>query len=75
MKKAFKYRLDPNQAVAARLEQTLSICRELYNAALAERRDAYRVTGKGIRYEAQAAQLPEIKFVREDVAGVYSQVL
>lgn len=75
MMKAFKYRLDPNQAVVARFEQVLSICRELYNAGLAERRNAYRVTGKGVGFASQSRQLPEIKAVREDVAGVHSQVL
>jgi putative transposase len=73
--KAFKYRLDPNQAVTARLEATLSICRELFNAALEERRDAYRATGRGVGFAAQSRQLPEIKAVREDVAAVHSQIL
>jgi putative transposase len=75
MMKAFKYRLDPNHVIEARLDEVLSICRELYNAGLEERRNAYRVTGKGVGFASQSKQLPEIKAVREDVAGVHSQVL
>jgi putative transposase len=73
--KAFKYRLDPSQAVATRLGETLDVCRELYNAGLQERRDAYRATGKAVSFASQSRQLPEIKAVREDVASVHSQVL
>src|ERR1700752_1537212 len=54
---------------------TLDVCRELYNAALQERRDAYRINGLSINYHAQAIQLPQIKQVRKDVGKVHSQVL
>jgi putative transposase len=73
--KAFKYKLRPSKAVAARFEATLDVCRELYNASIQERRDAYRTTGKGVGFAAQSRQLPEIKAERADVAEVFSQVL
>ncbi len=41
MRKAFKYRLSPTKETERKLEWTLTRCRELYNAALTERRDAY----------------------------------
>jgi putative transposase len=41
MRKAFKYRLYPNKETEQKLTWTLTRCRELYNAALTERRDAY----------------------------------
>jgi putative transposase len=41
MKKAFKYRLYPTRQQEEKLFWTLARCRELYNAALTERRDAY----------------------------------
>jgi putative transposase len=41
MRKAFKYRLSIKPEVIHKLEWTLTRCRELYNAALTERRDAY----------------------------------
>jgi putative transposase len=75
MKKAFKYRLKVSRAVGHRLDATLDACRELYNAALAERRDAYRVACKSVGYLDQSKQLPEIKKERPDVAAVHSQVL
>lgn len=73
--KAYKYKLKTNARFVARCSATLDICRELYNAALQERRDAYRTNGLSINYHAQAVQLPQIKQVREDVSELHSQVL
>ncbi len=75
MIKAFKYRLYPTCQQQARFEATLDLCRELYNAALQERRDAYRMVGKSITYSDQANQLPEIKELREEYREIHSQVL
>jgi putative transposase len=41
MRKAFKFRLYPSKQQEQTLFWTLSRCRELYHAALLERRDAY----------------------------------
>ena len=49
------------------MQATLAVCRELYNAALQERREAWSSHRKGIYYVEQANQLPDIKAVREDV--------
>ena len=57
------------------LEGHLRLCCELYNAALQERRDAWRMARVSIGFRQQSAQLPPIKGERPDVAGVYSQVL
>jgi len=51
------------------------LCRELYNAALQHRRDAYRMAGKGVSFTEQSAALVECKKVRPDLANVYSQTL
>ena len=75
MRKSFRYRLYPSKSQVTRLEQTLGLCCELYNAALQERRDAYRLEHKSIRYTDQQNQLPEIKAIREDMATIHSQVL
>jgi putative transposase len=72
---AFKFRIETSRAVKAKLERTLDLCRELYNGALQERRDACRMNGVSLNYNDQSAQLPEVKAVRPDVADVYSQVL
>jgi putative transposase len=41
--KAFKYRIEANRATLERLQWVLDRARELYNAALTERRDAYEM--------------------------------
>jgi putative transposase len=73
--KAYKYKLKTNAKFEAACIAALDVCRELYNAALQERRDAYRINGISINYHAQAVQLPQIKQIRQDVGGVHSQVL
>lgn len=75
MLKAFKYRLSPTRKQTLALQWTLDRCRELYNAALQERRDAYRMVGKTITYYDQADQLPDIKEIREEYKEIHSQVL
>lgn len=75
MQVAFKYRIYPSHAQVTRLNQTLALCCELYNAALQERRDAWRISRTSINYHAQATQLPEIKNIRPELGCVYSQVL
>lgn len=63
---------NPKFATACNL--TLTICRELYNAALQERRDAWRINHISLNYHTQRAQLPDIKTIRKDVEALYSQV-
>ena len=41
--KAYKYRLYPNKKQAEKLQWTVDRARELYNAAIQERRDAYEI--------------------------------
>jgi len=72
---AYKYRLYPTKKQIAQLHWTLDRCRELYNAALQERRDAYRMCNVSITYYDQAMQLPDIKELREEYHDIYSQVL
>jgi putative transposase len=74
-KQAYKFRLYPTKKQAHALTWTLDRCRELYNAAVQERRDAYRMAGKSITYYDQANQLPEIKELREEYRDIHSQVL
>jgi transposase len=61
VRKAFKYRLYPTQRQAEHLEWVLRRCQELYNAALYQRREAYRVCGASVCYYAQKRELPGIK--------------
>src|SRR5436189_5978133 len=74
-RKTYKYRLLPTRHQEKLLGHTLGLCRELYNAALQHRRDAYRMAGKSISFAEQSAALVECKQVRPDIADVYSQTL
>lgn len=73
--RTFKYRIFPSRAQTTRLNNVLSLCCELYNAGLQERRDAYKFERKTIRYIEQANQLPEIKEIRPELKEIHSQVL
>lgn len=73
--KTFKFRLRPTAAQCVELQRTLDACRELYNAALQEKRDAYRKAGVARSCVAQQADLTEVKALRPDVGRVYAQVL
>jgi putative transposase len=76
MRKAFQYRVYPNQATEKKLYFTLNRCRELYNAALSERKDAYQYARKSISYYDQQNDLPEIKAqIREEYQEIAAHVL
>jgi putative transposase len=61
MRLAYKYRLYPSKAQVQFLENQLHEACDLYNAALQERRDAWRVCRKTINYYNQANQLKQIR--------------
>ncbi|HWD50818.1 MAG TPA: transposase [Acidimicrobiales bacterium] len=84
MRRAYKFRLRPTRGQHVRLQSCLDAHRELYNAALQERRDAYErqvrrsplYFGPGrprmsVRYGTQSAQLKEIRQCRPEI-GVWS---
>ncbi len=76
MRKTFKYRLYPTKEIEQRLFWTLTRCRELYNAALSERKDAYKYAGKRVNYYDQQNDLPEIKAeIREEYQNIAAHVL
>src|SRR6266568_2134355 len=72
--KAYKYRIYPTKKQIGTLEWTLRRCKELYNAALQERREAYQLCGVSVSYGMQADQLPAIKQLREEYQDIHSQV-
>ena len=59
--KAYKYRLYASKTTIDKLEWTLHRCRKLYNAGLAERKEAWRMCKKKITYQDQQNDLPDIK--------------
>ena len=75
MMKAFKYRLYPTRKQRDILQFTLDRNRELYNAALEERREAWRMCQVSVNFQMQSAQLPAIKEDRPEFNEIYAQVL
>ncbi len=75
VRKSYKFRIYPTRTQVEKLEMTLDLCRELYNAALRERREAYNFNRVSISYSDQQNQLPEIKEIRADLKDIHSQVL
>ena len=76
MRKTYKYRIYPNRETEQKLYWTLTRCRELYNAALSERKDAYQYAGKSISYYDQQNDLPEIKQkIRPEYQDITAHVL
>src|SRR5690349_9635144 len=75
MLKSYKFRIYPSKAQNHKLRQTLDLCCELYNAALQEKREAFKLAKISLNYHSQAIQLPEIKECRSEFGSVHSQVL
>jgi putative transposase len=73
--KTYQYRIYPTKKQLGILTCWLTLCCEVYNAALQERRDAYRMAGQSLSYSQQCAELPGCKEVRPELAEVNSQVL
>ncbi|SDT74998.1 putative transposase [Actinoplanes derwentensis] len=67
MRKSFKFLLRPTTGQQQMLTACLDAHRNLYNAALEERREAYRKAKVSIRYGEQSAQLKDIR--RADPLG------
>jgi len=57
----FKFRLLPSAGQHDKLRAALDHTRDLYNAALAERTDCYRKTGKGRSWQDQCKGLTELR--------------
>ena len=75
MLRVYRYRLHPTVAQEAVLHATLWLLRELYNAALQERRDAYRKQGIRITKKMQDHQLKELRDVRPEFDGIHAHLL
>jgi putative transposase len=68
MRRAYVFRLRPTARQHVALVACVEAHRELYNAALQERRDAWAHSGTRIYYGDQSAQLSGIREVRPDQA-------
>ena len=61
MLRTFQFRLRPNATQVAALTRILSENVETYNAALQERRDAWKLARKSISYRDQQNELTELR--------------
>jgi putative transposase len=68
VRRADKFRLRPTARQHVALGQCLGLHRELYNAALQERRDAWQLKKPGVSHGDQSTQRKEIRQVRPEVA-------
>ncbi len=75
MLKAFAYRIYPTKPQLKDLEEHLNRTRELYNAALQERRDAYKKAGKTVTAFEQMRSLALIKEGRPEYRRIHAHVL
>jgi len=75
IRKTYKYKLKPTLPQEQAMAFVLRRCRELYNAALQERREAWRKCSVNITEASQSVQLPAIKEVRPEYRDIHSQVL
>ncbi len=68
MYRNFKYRLYPTRLQSSTLDRVFELHRQLYNAALEQRREAYRKRKKSLSYYAQASQLKDLRHQDPDIA-------
>src|SRR6266566_2733311 len=74
-RKTYHFRIYPTRKQTQTLEQWLGLCCEVYNAALDERKSAYRMAGVSLSYAHQCAELLACKEVRPELGEVPAQVL
>jgi putative transposase len=75
MRLTYQYRLFPNSAQRTKLEQTLNLCRWVYNQTLAMRKDAWEQEQRNVTYYDTKRMLPLWKVEKPHLSCVYSQVL
>jgi putative transposase len=72
VRRAYKLRAYPTRPQEGRAARLLRDHCDLYNAALQERRDAWRMRNVRISYSEQSAQLKEIRAADPDGQGRHS---
>jgi putative transposase len=72
MKRAYKFRAYPTRPQEGRAARLLADHCDLYNAALAERREAWRRHSVNVSYGTQSAQLRAIRVADPDGQGLHS---
>lgn len=75
MRKTYKFRLNPTKSQHTLLNNTLDICRWVYNETLATRKNAWEQEQKSISLYDTNKLLPGWKKDKPELSQVYSQVL
>ena len=75
MLRTYEYRLYPSKKTTKILNNQLELCRHLYNNALTERKEAYRLSHISLNYKLQANELPAVKSENPEYNDIHSQVL
>ena len=75
MLRTFKYRIYPTKEQIKKIEQTLYLCRYLYNNALEQRIVTYEKHKISMTYNMQQNELPKVKQVLPEYKNIHSQVL
>jgi putative transposase len=75
VRKTFKYKLCPTLEQEGTFGHILARCRELYNAGLEERREAWRLCHLSVSRFQQEAQLKDIRAEIPEYANIHSHIL
>lgn len=75
MRLAYKFRLYPTKEQTERLEHSLNLLRDFYNAALQERRNAWRLNRIRITCFDQIKQISEIRKLNTDYMAVQARTM
>ena len=75
VRKTYKYKLKPTPEQEQAMAFVVRRCRELYNTALQERKEAWQKCGVTVTEAIQSAQLPAVKEARPEYRETHSQVL
>jgi len=75
VRKTYKYKLKPTPEQERAMAFVVRRCRELYNAALQERKEAWQKCGASVNEVMQSAHLPAVKEGRPEYRDIHSQVL
>jgi putative transposase len=68
--KMYRYKAKLSRGTERAAERHLALMCELYNAALQERRDAWRMAGERANFVTQCRQLKDVRVLRPEYAEV-----
>ncbi len=75
MRRSFIYKAKLSAGAVARADRQLQLCRELYNAAIEHRREAWRRARVSISRFDQIKEIKDVRAVRPEFAELDAQVL